>query len=202
MPGDPGGSPLDELASERELVERARTDRAAFAELYRRHVNAVFAVAFRRGGSRDVAEEATAATFERALRSIGGFEWRDVGIRPWLVRIASNEVAEIHRRRQRGERVRDAVAHEAGVRADTDLGWPGAGADGRVAGVSLAELHHALSELPERYREVISLRYLAGLSADDAAVALGCTKQVLAVTLHRALERLRAELARPKGVAP
>ena len=43
----------------------------------------------------------------------------------------------------------------------------------------------------ERYQEAISLRHLAGLEADEAAAAMGCTKAVLAVTLHRATKALR-----------
>ena len=58
------------LDDERALTERARTDRDAFAQLYRRHVNSVYAFAYRQSGSREVAEEATSATFERALRGI------------------------------------------------------------------------------------------------------------------------------------
>ena len=61
------------------------------------------------------------------------------------------------------------------------------------AGVAadLALLRDALSTLPERYQEVISLRYLADLEPAEAAAALGCTKAVLAVTLHRATKALR-----------
>ncbi len=49
----------------------------------------------------------------------------------------------------------------------------------------------AMSTLRPRYQEALSLRYLAELDADDAAKAMGCTKPVLAVTLHRALGALR-----------
>lgn len=180
----------DDLVVERDLVDRARTDPAAFAQLYRCHVDAVYRFAYRRCGSQEVAEEATSATFERALRSIGGFEWRGHGLRPWLLRIASNEVAEVYRRRSRVDRMQDRLAAE----------WtPTAGGpdeESLDSGVDLRALHAALDRLPERYRAVISLRYLAGLSAGAAATELGCTKPVLAVTLHRALRALRTQIDR------
>lgn len=184
----------DGLLVERALVERARTDRAAFALLYREHVDAVYGFAFRRCGSKEVAEEATSATFERALRSIGGYEWRGAGIRPWLLRIASNEVAEIYRTRGRLGGHRGQLALRELAPADA---WPGD--DGLVDaepghGVDLALLHDALDRLPERYRAVISLRYLADMSASDAAAEMGCSNAVLAVTLHRALNALRREM--------
>ena len=49
----------------------------------------------------------------------------------------------------------------------------------------------AMSTLRPRYQEALSLRYLSELGADDAADVMGCSKPVLAVTLHRALGALR-----------
>jgi RNA polymerase sigma-70 factor (ECF subfamily) len=181
---------LDERDVERALVDRARTDRAAFAQLYRMHLDAVYRFAFRRCGSKDVAEEATSSTFERALRSFDQFQWREGGMRPWLLRIASNEVAEHYRRAGRVDGRRGQVA----LRDLAPMGDDEPGAATPV--VDLAALHDALDRLPERYRAVVSLRYLAGLSADDAAAELECSKRVLAVTLHRALGALRREMER------
>ncbi len=183
---------LDERDVERVLVDRARTDRAAFAQLYRMHLDAVYRFAHRRCGSKDVAEEATASTFERALRSFDQFQWREGGMRPWLLRIASNEVAEHYRRAGRvdGRRGQVALRDLAPV---ADAEEPTAS---RAESVDLVALHDALDRLPERYRAVVSLRYLAGLSADDAAAEMQCSKRVLAVTLHRALGALRREMER------
>ena len=66
-------------ADERALVERARHDSRAFAELYRKYVNRVYAFAYKRSGSTQVAEDVTSTTFERALRGMSTFEWRTGG---------------------------------------------------------------------------------------------------------------------------
>lgn len=172
------------------LVEQARSDRSAFAELYRRHVEPVHAFAYRRSGSREVAEEATSATFEKALRSISSFEWRPTGVRPWLLRIASNEVANIHRR----SAVVNGPRGQAALRDLTPDLEAGGAPD--IDGLAAAEpLRRAVNELPVRYREAITLRYLSGLSADEAAISLGCSKPMLAVTLHRAVGALRKKLS-------
>ena len=200
---DPLGN-SEQLEDERRLVECARTDRAAFAQLYRCHVGDVYRFAYRRCGSRDVAEEATSATFEHALRAIEQFEWRGAGIRPWLLRIASNEVAEIYRRRSRVTGERGQIALRA-LTADERVGSTYGSTDGTRTGddtIDRAALHRALNDLPERYRNAITLRYLAGMSADDAARELGWTKAVLAVTLHRGLKALRSILTQqPETVA-
>ena len=175
---------------DRDLVEQARSNRSAFAELYRRHVEAVHAFAYRRSGSRDVAEEATSATFEKALRSISSFEWRETGFRPWLYRIASNEVANVYRRSAAADAPRGQLALRA-LAADTD-GVAGKETDTDFHG---GALHRALNDLPRRYRDAITLRHLSGLSADEAAIAMGCSKPALAVILHRAIGALRSKLA-------
>ena len=176
-----------DLGLERALTERARHDRDAFAELYRLHVLAVHALAMRLSGSREVAEEATSATFERALRSIETFEWRGGGLRPWLYRIAANEVNELYRRRARPSGPRGQAAMRALV--DPVADDPAGSADGQHD--ELTAMRQALDGLNPRYREVITLRYLAEMSADDAAAAIGCSKSTLAITLHRALGSLR-----------
>ena len=169
------------LLDERTLVEQARSDPDAFAALYRRYVGRVHAFAYRRSGSREVAEDVTAATFERALRGLAGFEWRGGGFGSWLFRIAANQLADQHRGDSRDARAYEAV--EAMAAGPDD----GSGGSGRAVG----ELRRALSTLRPRYQEAISLRYLAGLSHEEAAAALGVSKPVMAVTLHRALAALR-----------
>lgn len=189
----------EDLEHERALIERARHDRDAFAQLYRAHVAAVHAFAHRVGGSREVAEEATSATFERALRSIATFEWRGGGIRPWLYRIAANEATEIHRRNARSRTDRGQAALRALASGDGDD--PAHEVLGPASSLDIQALRRAMAEIHPRYREAIALRYLGELTAEEAAAALGCSKSVLAVTLHRALGALRQALRNREGAS-
>jgi RNA polymerase sigma factor (sigma-70 family) len=60
-------------------------------------------------------------------------------------------------------------------------------------------MRSALSTLPVRYQEAITLRYLSSLSADEAAASMRCSKPTLAVTLHRALRALRRAMQVESG---
>jgi RNA polymerase sigma-70 factor (ECF subfamily) len=175
------------LLEDRDLVELAKSDRAAFAVLYRRHVDVVFRTSVRlSGGDRAAAEDITSVTFERALASIGKFEWRGGGVRPWLLRIAASQAAAWHRSRTRTiDRGRDAAVQAARLTP---------GADERVEDPMTALLIEGLAALPDRYRDVITLRYLGGLSPIEAAQALDCTVGALNAALHRALESLRTSI--------
>jgi len=193
LSGDVGGDDSELVPvgapDDRVLAERARArDADAFAALYRRHADAIHAFAWRRTGSRHLAEDVTAATFEKAWVAIERFEWRGGGFIAWLHRIAAHELADVHRRDARASSPRGQAAVRAlqPVAEDDDDGlladWP--------------RVRVALDRLPARHQEVITLRYLAGLSAPDAADALGCTRAVLAVRLHRALRALATEVDR------
>ena len=173
------------------LVERARTERAAFGELYRRHVRAVHGYAYRLTGSAQHAEDITSATFERALRALPSYRWQPGGIRPWLLRIAANEANGWYRQQARHQR----PSTQAALRALSDeVALDPAGSVGWDDAPSRRALQAALVGLSDRHREVITLRYLAGLGPDEAAAALGCSKATLAVTLHRAVAALRRAL--------
>lgn len=112
-------------------------------------------------------------------------------MRPWLMRIAANQVTDHFRseaRRRRRERIvalRSEQRGPASSEADVD------GFDPALA--------IAIGGLAERHQLVLSLRFLADLTTQEAAAALEVTPQHLAVLQHRALKLLRARLeeARP-----
>ena len=189
------------VAEQRALVERARHDRDAFALLYRQYVRRVYGFAYRRSGSREVAEDITAATFERAWQAMPTFAWKGGGFEPWLFRIAANELAGYFRRQQRAasDRAQQALRAMAAELAE-DVELAGLLRAGELD-ERLARLRRALAVINPRYQEAISLRYLVGLSTSEAAAAMQCSKPVLAVTLHRALRALRRAMEADGGEA-
>lgn len=177
-----------------ELVAQARDDSAAFGTLYHRYIGRIYAFAHRRTWTREAAEDVTAATFERAYRNLDRFDVEGAGFGPWLYRIAANELVDHYRREgrsrsHRGQRALRALADDHTV---DDL-------DGIEREEDVQLMLGALEKLRPRYQEALTLRYLAGLSADEAAESMGCTKPVLAVTLHRALGALRRAIE-PEGI--
>ena len=176
---------------ERSLVDLARRDRDAFAELYRRNVQAVHAFARRRTGAAADAEDITAVTFERALRSLHRFDPARGSFVAWLYRIATNEIIDQARRRQRRNTPRNQAilrAVVAGEEADPPDAAFTAGTEGD------GELLAALNTLNDRYNTVLSLRFIAGLEVADVAAHLGITAGNCAVLTHRALAALRRQL--------
>lgn len=185
-----------DLFDERALVAAARHDTRAFGTLYRRYVERIYAFAYRRTWTPEAAEDVTAATFERALRHLDGFDTDGAGFGPWLFRIAANELVDHYRRegRARSERGQRGLHVLANDPVADDL-------DPIERDDEVRQMIEALDTLRPRYQRALTLRYLAGLSADEAAEAMGCSKPVLAVTLHRALGALRRAVEAQREVS-
>jgi len=182
-------------AAERQLAEEARHDPDAFADLYRLYVDRVFSFIHRRCGSKELAEDLTAVTFERALASINGFKWRRGGIAPWLFRIASNQLTDHYRRtaRRSGDRGQRAIDRLHDRVAVDEI-------DHLDAEHDAARLRAALDNLNPRYQRALGLRYLAELNQAEAAAAMGLAKPAFAVLLHRATAALQRELENESGM--
>ena len=170
------------------LVERARTgEPEAFARIVERHQGAAFRLAWVLCGNAADAEEATQDAFVKAHAALGRFR-AGAPLRPWLLTIAANEAR--NRRRASGRR------EHLALRAGREL--PLAAAPSSEALALTADrdagLRAAIARLGGADREVLWLRYFAGLSEDEAAAALGCRRGTVKSRTSRALGRLRAEL--------
>jgi len=164
------------------LLERARRDPQAFAELYDRYVDRIYAYTFRRTGDPALAQDVTSATFEKALRHLQRKGWKGQSYCAWLYRIARNELVAHHRK---NGRLAPLPVEQAG---EMD-------GEGYVqSGQQRRSLREAFARLAESDREVLSLRLYEELSSAETAEILGCSIQNVYVRLHRALERLRREL--------
>lgn len=169
---------------ERSLVEAARQDPNAFAALYRRYVERIHGYAFRRSNSRAIAEDVTSATFEKALRGLSSYRWREPGIGPWLFRIASNELVDVYRRSDRQDRIAARVQTSQPRFTSDDMGAVDTG----------EEVRAALADISPRYQRALTLRFFAELSNEEAAAAMGVSRRTMAVVVHRASAALRRSL--------
>ena len=169
-----------EASQEARLVERARRDVEAFAQLYRLHYPAIARYVRRRVGDEHAAGDLVAETFLAALEGLGGYRQRGLPFRSWLYRLASTRV---NRRVRRLPLVSHAPLEEEprDPRAERE-----------PAEVSAAR--RALLALPARYQSALSLHYMEGLSVAEVAAALGCRVGTIKARLSRGRDLLRARL--------
>lgn len=168
------------------LVQAALADLAAFAPLYRCYRDRVYWYIRARTAGDDDATDLTQLVFLRALDALPRYRASKGPFAGWLFRIARNAVID-HRRRSRATITWDLVP--AAFQA-TDAHDPLAGA---LRQESLDRLRALVTALDADKRELLVLRFVAGLTAAEIAVVIGkgeaATKKMLTRTMQTLKER-------------
>lgn len=164
------------------LVARAKDDRAAFADIYRRHFDGVYRFCVRSLGGVDRAEDAAQQVFEQALSALP--RYREQGrFRSWLYAIAYRVVG------QQRTRLRPMAPLESAAEV------PAAGAsveDAALGDLERRALREAVTRLPRDQRRVVELR-IAGYTEAEIARDLGRSAAAVRMLQLRAVDRLSRE---------
>jgi RNA polymerase sigma-70 factor, ECF subfamily len=163
------------------LPPKAASAGLDFEELYRSSRDDLYAYTAALVRDRGAAEEVTAAAFERAYRRRRTFNPRRGSPRAWLFGIARNAALDELRRRRR-------VAELAADPEDVEGSAPEEGAERAAA---RAAVRVALGGLEPRERELIALKFFAGLSNRELARVLDVSESNAGTLLHRAVTKLR-----------
>ena len=170
------------------LIKRARSDRAAFALLYRMYYEKVFRYCCRRLFIRHAAEDVTSTVFFRVMRTISTFEGNSNGFRNWLYRIATNAVNDhLKTAKRQADTIRN-VAQQHG-RSHGSAGE----SDKELQKKNLA-VKQAILGLKPKYQTVITLRFFEKMKLVEIAEILGHNPATIRTQLARALSKLRKEL--------
>ena len=153
----------------------------AFEELYRQSRDDVYAYVAGLLRDRSAAEDVTAQAFERAYRRRRTFKPGRGSRRAWLFGIARNAALDELRRRRRRARL---VAEPE----DESLISPHEGAE---VAIRRAALRSAIAELAPRERELVALKFFAGLTNAEIASVIGTSETNAGTRLHRVIQKLR-----------
>jgi len=180
--------PNSEEAEERRLVEAAQRDPLRFADLYDNYFESVYAYVARRARQRDEVEDLTSEVFRKALANLPRFRWTGAPFAAWLFRIASNLIADRAKR----------VAKEGNVPLDDNLPAPvGERLQSNLEEVErLAHMFRMVGDLAEDQRRVLVMRFAEDKSISEIASELGRSAGAVKQMQFRALENLRARVAK------
>jgi RNA polymerase sigma-70 factor (ECF subfamily) len=162
----------------------ARSDE--LLDVYRDNVHGVYAF-FTYSVGHETAEDLTASTFERVVRSWNRFDPDYATARTWIMAIARNILADHFRRQSHRNTVsldeHPALAASLASSDDPAARW-----------LSLATARDWLGRLEPREREVLALRFGADLPAADIARTLDLSEANVHQISSRALRRLHDEI--------
>ena len=155
-----------------------------FDQLYRASRDDVFAYVAGMLRDRSAAEDITMQAFERAYRRRRSFNPRRGTRRGWLFGIARNAALDELRRRRRHTELATEPEDEAAA---------GAVEDAAETSLRRSTVRAAMARLSARDRELIALKYFAGLSNSEVATVVGISESNAGTRLHRVIEKLREE---------
>lgn len=170
---------------------------AAFDRLYRDHVDRMYRFAQRLCGSPEDAKDLVQETFLSAYRSLKDFRGES-SVSTWLYTIAAHACQRM-RRKRKGEPERELSLDALIPTSDGDMPLQVPGNDlspqERLEYKELRRsLFAAVHQLPKKYRMVLVLRDMEGLSAREVGAVMGLTERAVKSRLHRARLFVRHEL--------
>ena len=169
----------NDQSDERFLIEAAQRDPSCFADLYETNFERVYAYIAGRVRDRDAAQDLTAEVFQHALANIGSFEWRGVPFVAWLIRIASNAIADRWQRTSKEPPLPEDPLEEQG-------------ADDQIE--RRAVLSRLVDALPPDQRHVVLRRFVEQRSIREIAQELQRSEGAIKQLQFRALQTLRMNL--------
>ena len=158
----------------------AATD-LAFEQLYRSSRDDLFAYVSGLLRDRSAAEDVIAQAFERAYRRRSTFNPKRGTHRAWLFGIARNAALDELRRRSRHAELAVDPEDEAAVAPE----------DAADTALRRQVLRDAMAQLSARDRELVALKFFAGLGNAEIARVIGTSESNAGTKLHRAMEKLR-----------
>jgi RNA polymerase sigma-70 factor (ECF subfamily) len=175
-----------------ELVRRAQSgEREAFAEIYRRYHAVAYRFARMMSGSRAIAEDVTQETFTVFLRELHRYEPTCSRISTYLYGVARNLTRSALRRNRRFVQLDVAEKREAIANSDPASSFERSEEQG--------ELRRVIADLPPRFREVVILCAIHGLSYADVAAILGTPVGTVRSRLNRGRRLLAKRMREAEG---
>ncbi|HSE98983.1 MAG TPA: sigma-70 family RNA polymerase sigma factor [Blastocatellia bacterium] len=162
-------------------------DRKAFQQLFETYKDRVYSMALHFSRDESLARDITQQVFLKLFTSISQFR-RDSEFTTWLYRIVANACTDEQRKRSRfvaladGYEVKDMEAKDSQEES--------------YARRQVADsVRAAIGDLTPKLRLAILLKYVEGLSYDEIAEALGCSKGTVASRLNRGHKILAQKLS-------
>jgi RNA polymerase sigma-70 factor, ECF subfamily len=175
------------LPDEAQLVQQAVDDPAAFAVIYDHYFSSVYNYIRYRVEDAPTADDLTATVFEKVLHNLHRFRAEKAPFGAWLFSIARNTVTD-HRRRYKQrktvsiDRIRERVSDN--LPPETFV----------IEKDRQQQLLDAVQQLPERERDIISLKFGAGLTNRHIADISNLSESNVGVIIYRAIRKLKTQL--------
>ncbi|MBI2050232.1 MAG: sigma-70 family RNA polymerase sigma factor [Parcubacteria group bacterium] len=182
---------------EKQLITQAQKDPQAFGAVFDEYYEPIFGYILKRTGNVHAAQDIASETFFKALDRLWQFKWRGISISSWLYRIATNEINQYFRAAKKRHYSLEALLEKSGIELadERDLARELMEQEEELERAQSWKLAHAaLRKLPEKYQEVLSLRYFEDKKISEIASILGKREGTVKSLLSRGTALLHKKM--------
>ncbi len=154
-----------------------------FEDIYNNYFKDIFLYIYSLSGDRHIAEDITAETFMKAIKSIEKFKG-NCDIRVWLCQIAKNCYFSFLRKKKKTIHLDELSEQKDNLNFEQIIS----------STEESMEIHEILHNLDEPYKEVFSLRVFGELSFKQIACLFGKSDNWACVTYHRARNKIKERM--------
>jgi len=158
-----------------------------FQGYYKQHLDKIYNYLFYRSGyNKELAEDLVSTVFLKALENFSSFDESTASFQTWIYSIAHNQLIDFYRSKKETvplDKLEQTAVEEKDLVAKLD------------AKEEAGKVLRAIQKLPKNYCELLTLRYVQGLSNNEIAEITGKSAVSVRVTIHRALATLKNNLA-------
>lgn len=179
----------------REKIKKVKKgDQAAYSDVVDFFQNKIFQHCYRMLGNMHEAEDIAQEAFIRAYVNIDTFDERRK-FSTWLYRIATNLTIDRIRKRKPDYYLDAEVKGTDGLNMYSQMSTKDPSPSEEVESIELQRyIHNEISQLPPKYRSIITLRYLEEFSLQEISEILDIPLGTVKTRLHRGREALRKRL--------
>ena len=179
-------SDISQHAAEQAQLEAAREDLQHFVPLYERYFPRIYAYCLRRVDHAQEAEDLASHIFTQAMSNLD--QYRGGVVAAWLFRIAHNTLINHSRRRQ--PLPLDEMPEV--------IEWNDP-ADALIKAESHERLRQLVARLPVEQQDLLLLKVVGGLTADEIGAVVGKSAGAVRVALHRIIRQLQQHYEETEG---
>lgn len=179
---------------EKELISLARKNPEAFGVIFDRYYDNIFGYILRRVGNTQITQDIVSETFFKALNKLWQFRWRNISISSWLYRIATNEMNQHFRKQKNNPYSLNALLEEKEFEIEDKVNILEEAIEQErelIKAENWKKVRKQIEEMPEKYQEVLTLRYFENKKINEIADILNKKEGTIKSLLSRAISRLK-----------
>lgn len=181
------------MKNEENLISEIKKNPEKFGLIYDEFYKRILNYVLKRTTNFDLSLDISSEVFLKAFLNIGQFKWKGISIQNWLYRIASNEINLFHRSKKYTPKLLNQTYPPGQfITFSTDMEKEKEEAENElIRNTEFIQILAIINQLPDKYKEVISLKYFEKMNNREIGEILGKKEGTIKSLVSRGLEKIR-----------